>query len=87
MERGGQPMDWGAPTPSIQHPTRKSIVDAIRRKGPQSTLELGVLDPDSSSANLSYHAKVLVNEEILREVRRRSVGPSIEITYFFAPSV
>jgi hypothetical protein len=88
MEGGEPPMDWAAFAPHIDHPARRSIVEALRRRGPLSASELGgVLDnPDARPAYVNYHAKVLVQGEVLTEVRQQSAGPSIENIYSFTAS-
>lgn len=89
MQGGESPIDRAALAPLIKHPTRKSIVDALHRRGPLSTSELGgvIENLDCRPAYLSYHIQVLVDAGALAEVERRRAGPSIEIVYSFAPTV
>jgi hypothetical protein len=86
MKGGGAPIDWIALAPHIAHPTRESIVEALRWIGPLSAPELqGVLDdPGSQLAYVSYHLTALVGEEVLTEIGRRPAGASIEKVYFIA---
>jgi hypothetical protein len=86
MTGGGSPIDWAALAPHIAHPTRESILEALRWIGPLSPLELrGVLDdPQSQLACVSYHVRTLVGEEVLAEIGQRPAGASIEKVYFIA---
>jgi hypothetical protein len=86
MEGGGAPIDWAALAPHIEHPTRESIVEALRWIGPLSAPDLkGVLDdPEFHLAYVAYHVTTLVREEVLTEIGERSVGASVEKVYFFA---
>jgi hypothetical protein len=83
MEEEGPPMDWAA-DPLIEHPTRRSIVEAIRRRGPLSASELrGVLDgPDCGPAHVNYHVNMLVGSGILMQARLPSAGASVENIYY-----
>jgi hypothetical protein len=83
VQGGESPIDRGALAPLVEHPTRRSIMDALRRRGPLSAFELGgVIDNDDCRpACIDYHAKVLVDGGVLAEVARRAAGPSIEIVY------
>jgi hypothetical protein len=86
MKGGGAPIDWIALAPHIAHPTRESIVEALRWIGPLSAPELqGVLgDPESQLAYISYHLTTLLMGEVLAEIGQRPAGASIEKVYFIA---
>jgi DNA-binding transcriptional ArsR family regulator len=86
MKGGGPSIDWTAFSPHIGHPTRKSIVEALRCKGALSGTELGdaVDDASFSPAHLNYHAKVLVERGVLKEGRRQAPESSIECIYSLA---
>jgi hypothetical protein len=86
MEGGGPPpIDWSALAPHIEHPTRESIVEALRWIGPLSAPELkDVLDdPEFHLAYVVYHVTTLVRDEVLIEIGQRPAGASIEKLYFF----
>ncbi len=88
MEGGEAPRDWAALAPHIEHPTRKSIVEALRWIGPLSAPELKrVLDDRHFHlAGIAYHLRTLVGEEVLVETGARAAGVSIEKVYFLAGS-
>ena len=88
MKGGEPPVDWAALAPHIEHPTRESIVEALRWIGPLSAPDLtGVLDDaECHLAYLAYHVRTLVTEEVLAEIGQRPAGASIEPVYFFAPA-
>jgi DNA-binding transcriptional ArsR family regulator len=84
MKRGGSPMDRGALAPLIAHPTRRSIVDALVRRGPLSASELGsaIDGPRLCPARLNYHVSVLIEGGALIAARQQTLGrPSLEILY------
>lgn len=87
MAGGETPIDRDALAPLIEHPTRRSIVEALRRDGPLSASELGgaVDAPGSRPAALNYHVGVLVDGGALTATRQRAPGPSIEILYSLSP--
>jgi hypothetical protein len=86
MEGGGPPTDWAALAPHIEHPTRESIVEALRWIGPLSAPELRAVfgDPEFHLAYVAYHVRTLVTEEVLTEIGQRPAGASIEPIYFLA---
>jgi hypothetical protein len=84
MTGGGPLVDWAALAPHIVHPTRESIVEAIRRIDmPLSAPDLeGVFeDLELRLAYIAHHVRALVGEEVLIEFGERSVGASIEKLY------
>ena len=85
--KGGEPcIDWAALAPLIEHETRRSIVEALRHKGPLSAPELksALGGPGVRLGHVAYHLRVLVSEEALVEVGERPAGASAEKIYFFA---
>ena len=88
MMGGETPIDGAALASLIENPTRRSIVEALRRRGALSASELAgnLGNPDFRPAYINYHAKVLVKGGVLTEVQRQSARPSIECIYSFAPS-
>jgi hypothetical protein len=75
---------WDGLAPHIEHPTRECIVEAVRWIGPLSAADLrGVLGGDSNChlAHVSYHVIVLVDEDIVVEVGRRTGGALFEKVY------
>lgn len=86
MEGGGPRIDRAALAPLIEHETRRSILDALRHKGPLSVPELksALGDPAVRLGHVAYHLTVLVSEEVLVEVGKRPAGASVEKVYFFA---
>jgi uncharacterized membrane protein len=86
MAGGEQPMGRAALAPRIEHPTRESIVAALRWIGPLSVPDLkGVLDRSHCClAHVSYHVTVLLREGVLVEVEPRPAGAFKEKVYFLA---
>jgi len=72
--------------PRIEHPTRESIVAALRWIGPLTVSELMCVLDDSKCylAHVAYHVTVLVREEVLVEVGQRAGSACIEKVYFLA---
>jgi hypothetical protein len=87
MAGGESPIYRDRLAPHIEHPTRESIVEAMRWIGPLSVSDLmGVLDDSKCYlAHVAYHVTVLVREEVLAEVGRRANGASVETVYLLAP--
>jgi len=85
MAGGEAPIEWAAFAPHIDHPTRVSIMEALRWIGPLSSLDLkGVLDnPEFQLAYVAYYVRTLVHEEVLAEVGGRPAGASLEKLYHF----
>jgi hypothetical protein len=83
MEGGGPPIDWEGFAPHIAHPTRESIVEAIRRiDEPLSARDLKVVigDPELQLAYVAYHVTALASEGILVEFGEGPAG-AIEKLY------
>jgi hypothetical protein len=84
MKGGGAPVDWEGFAPHIAHPTRESIVEAIRRiDEPLSAPDLKSVidDPEFHLAYLAYHVTALADEGILVEFGERAAGASVEKLY------
>jgi hypothetical protein len=86
MEGGEPRIDRAALALLVGHETRRSIIDALRHKGPLSAPELksALGDPDVRLGHVAYHLTVLVSEEVLAAVGERPAGASVEKVYFFA---
>jgi hypothetical protein len=84
VKGGGPPVDWAALAPHIGHPTRESIVEAIRRiDEPLSAPDLKkVIDnPEFQLAYVRYHVTALASAGALVEFGERPAGPSVEKLY------
>ncbi|HYJ22941.1 MAG TPA: hypothetical protein VEW07_13075 [Solirubrobacterales bacterium] len=85
MEGGGPPTGRAALASHIEHPTRATIVEAVRWIGPLSAPDLKtVFDaPGFPLAQLTYHLRALTSEGVLMEMGGRPAGASIEALYYF----
>ncbi|HYJ21742.1 MAG TPA: hypothetical protein VEW07_06950 [Solirubrobacterales bacterium] len=85
MAGGGPPGGRAAAAPHIEHPTRESIVEAVRRLGPLSAPDLKLVldDPELRIAHLAYHLRAMAYRGVLAEVGGRRTGTSIEALYYF----
>jgi len=84
MEGGGLPIDWDDFAPHIAHPTRESIVEAVRRiDEPLSAPDLkSVIDnPEFQLPYIRYHVTALAHVGILLEFDERPAGASVETLY------
>jgi hypothetical protein len=85
MKGGETCLDWDALAPHIEHETRESIVEALRRLGPLSAPDLKHVIGDSALqlAYIRYHLMTLVGAEALVDVGGRHAGASVETLYYF----
>ena len=85
MKGGGPPLDWRALAPLIEHETRESIFEALRRIGePLSAPDLKrVIDnPEFRLPYIQYHVSTLAQTGLLVECGQRPNGAaSVEILY------
>ncbi len=86
IKGGESPIDWAALAPHIEHPTRESIVEALRWIGPLSAPELKCVldDQEFHLAYIAYHVTALLSEEVLVEIGERPAGASVEKVYYLA---
>jgi hypothetical protein len=81
---GEPPIDWDDFAPHIAHPTRESIVEAIRRiYEPLSAPDLKrvIDDPKFELPYIRYHVATLAEAGMLVEFGERPAGPSVEKLY------
>jgi DNA-binding transcriptional ArsR family regulator len=87
VEGGGRTVDWDALAPRVKHPTRRAIVEAIEEVGePMTASDLHTHIGDTQCARfcVTYHANILVNEDVLR-VAGVLVSPGAEQPLYFFP--
>lgn len=87
MVGGELSMNWDRLVPHIEHPTRKSIVEALRWTGPLSVADLKSVRDDAKChlAHVSYHVAVLVEAEVIAEYGQRRAGKLNEKIYSLCP--
>jgi hypothetical protein len=86
MDGGGESFDWQRLVPSMIHPTKVLVIEALWWIGePLSATDFTKMFAEEklNLSRLSYHVTTLADAGVLEEAGRRKVRGSTEKFYFF----